>query len=258
MFVVIGIILVVALVLVFFLRDQLTAAIRQTPTNNQEYLSGQLEDIQNEVGRCVNSETQNGIKLLIKNGGNFERNTSYINYLNINYPVMCSEFENSKGCLAQMFLISDLKTKLENDLPNKINKCLELDSFRNKDYDFTEGETSLNIEILDDHLIINLNKLFELNRSSVVVRDEDFTYKIDAPLGDLVAGANKLIQTKASGEEINPALFSILTQNKYRLHVEKSYPDELYDLSVNGNDNYHLYFAILNNGRYERAEGRLK
>src|SRR3989344_908353 len=103
-FVIIGLVLIAVLVIFFFLRESLVDAIRQTPTNTQEYLGTQLEDIKDEVGRCVVQETAKASRELMANGGNFERNIGVLSYDGIDYPVLCVEFENGNGCLAQNLL----------------------------------------------------------------------------------------------------------------------------------------------------------
>ena len=139
-FVIIGIVILASIFLLFFFRDSLTQTIRQTPTNPQEYLGGQLQDIKNEISRCVTKETNDAVDLLIKNSGNFKLSSGYIQYLNVSYPILCREFNdaNNVGCLSKPILISSLQIKLQDYLPEKIESCLNLFSFNSSKITYSQ------------------------------------------------------------------------------------------------------------------------
>ncbi len=252
-FVIVGIVILAIVILVFYFKDSLSKSIREEPVNPQEYLSQQLTDIKEEVGRCVNLETAKASKLLMENGGSFERDFGYIPYFDKKYTILCREFEDGDGCLSQPILISNLGEKLDNYLPREINKCLNMEAFKNKDYKLTLGELKLNNEIFDDYILVNVDFPVELTKNSYSQKEDKFAYSLNIPLGALTKTANDLVQKKASGEEIDPLLYGLLSLNKYRIKVYKPYPDELYDVSLTTNDLYHFYFAIEGAGRYPRA-----
>src|SRR3989338_3570159 len=157
-FVVIGIVILLVLVLLFAFKDKLGEAIRKEPTNVQEYLNLQLEDIKKEYSRCVGSETRNAIKLLIKNAGEFNISTNYIRYAGENYPVLCSQFKDQNlrnGCLARPIFTFEAEEKLNDYLNDEVKSCLNLNSFRNKDYDLNLSEQNLSVKIFEDHILVN-------------------------------------------------------------------------------------------------------
>ena len=81
---------------------------------------------------------------------------------------------------------------------------------------------------------------------------------MDIPLGGFTEVANDLVQIKVSGKEINPTLYQLLSFNKYLIEIRKPYPDEVYDITLTANENYHFYFAIEGIGRYSRPEGTIR
>ncbi len=257
-FVVIGFVIVATVFLLFYFRDSLSKAIRESPTNTQEYLGIQLQDIRDEISRCVGKETNNAAKLLVENAGNFERKSGYMRYVGVNYPILCKEFTDNKGCLASPILISDLNNKLANYLPDKIQKCLNLEDFKSKDYELDLGDTNLNVKIFDEYIIVDINKVIKLTRGNFTTQLSSFSYKVDVPLGSLTNAANDLVQEKASGRDVDPVVYNLITRNKYRVVIKKPYPDEVYDLSLNTNNKYHFYFAFQGVGNHQRVEGRLK
>ncbi len=243
-FVIVGIVIVAAIFLVFFFRESLSKTIRESPADVQEYLNQQLGDIKREIGRCVDSETRDAAKLLIENGGVFNREFNYVAYSGIRYPILCRAMAERDGCLAEYVSVSEMQGKLDKYLPVKINNCLDFSSFENKDYGFVSGNIESNTLISDDNILVTLNFPVELKKDVHSAAEERFVYSVDIPLGELAKTANQLVQKKASGEDVDPISFGILSRNKYRLEVKKPYPDELYDLSLNSDDESHFYFAF--------------
>lgn len=252
-FVVVGVVLIILIGLIFYFRDNLTKALREKPTNVQEYLTQQLSDIKKEIGRCATKETSDASKLLMENGGNFDLSFDFIRHKGVDYAILCREFEDSDGCLSEPILISKLSEKLNNYLPDKINKCLNLEEFKNNDYTLKLGSVDINTDVTDDFILANVDYSIELKKNAYSVKENNFVYKLDIPLGSLTKAANNLVQKKAIGEDIDPILFGLLSMNKYSIKIKKPYPDELYDLSLSANQDYHFYFAIEGTGRYPRA-----
>ncbi len=256
-FIVVGIIVLVTISLVFFFRDSLTKTIRQEPTNVQEYLTQQLDDIKTEIGKCVNQETDKASKLLMKNGGLFERDFGNINYIGVSYPILCREINQTGTCLSEPILIINLQEKLNGYLPEKISKCINLENYKGKDYSLTTGKINLSSQILDEFIVVEVNYPVKLTKGSNSASENRFVYKLNIPLGVLTKVSNDLVQTKADGKEISVNYYNLLNFNKYLIDVKKPYPDEVYDISLTTNDKYHFYFGIEGIGRFNRPEGSL-
>ncbi len=243
-FVIVGIVIVAVIFLTFFFRESLSKTIRESPADVQEYLNQQLGNIKSEVGKCADRETKEAAKLLIENAGVFNREFGYIAYSGVKYPVLCRAMAERDGCLVEYVSVSEMQNKLDNYLPAKINNCLDLDEFRREDYELNSGDMTVSTIVSDENILITLNFPVELRKDVHRVAEERFVYAADIPLGDLTNAVNRLVQKKAGGEDIDGISFGLLNRNKYRLEVKKPYPDELYDLSLTSDDNYHFYFAF--------------
>ncbi|MBI2148682.1 hypothetical protein HYU23_03300 [Candidatus Woesearchaeota archaeon] len=257
-FVIIGVILIVIFSLIFLFKDKITETIRQEPTNPQEYLNQQLNNIKNEIGKCVSKETSEASQLLMQNGGEFEGYGSYINYYGVKYPILCREINNTNTCLSQPIIILDLQNKLDNYLPDKINKCVNLEEFKNKDYVLNLGKFIIKTEIFNDKILVNLDTKISLKKDNIIVESSNLLYDIKIPLGDLSIVANELIQIKASGGKISIVQYNKDKFNKYFIDVRRPYPDEVYKISLTNNPEFNFYFAIEGIGRFERPEGRIE
>ena len=231
-FIVVGIVLIVVFMLFFFFRDKITKTLREEPINPQEYLNQQLDDIKMEIGRCVNQETSKASKLLMENGGVFNRKFGFIRYINISYPVLCREINGTGSCLAEPILISNLQGKLGTYLPEKINKCINLESFKNKDYSLVFRVGNLTAVILDEIIVVDLGFYVKLSKGPYIAEKDSFVYNLNIPLGAFSKLANSLLQVKAGGTEINSLFYELLSFNKYLIQVRKPYPDEVYDISL--------------------------
>jgi len=243
-FVIIGIVLVAVIFLIFFFRESLGKTIRESPTDSQEYLNQQLGDVKREIGRCAELETKAAAKLLMENAGVFERDFGYVVYSGIKYPILCRAMENGEGCLSENIFISDMQNKLDNYLPLKISNCINLNEFRDSDYELSSGNIGVSSLISDKNILITLDFPIELKKGAYSTSEDKFVYAADTPLGEFTNAVNRLVQKKSGGEEIDIISFGMLSKNRYRLELKKPYPDEIYDLSLSTNDEYHFYFAF--------------
>ncbi len=257
-FVVVGIVLLTVVLLLFFFKDKITESVRETPTNPQGYLNQQLNDLKKEVNRCIDKETKDASVLFMKNGGDFSRTFNYMTYSGVNYPILCKAINGTDTCLSQPVLISNFNSKLNNYLPSKVNSCFNFENFKNKDYDLSLGKISVSSEVTNNYVLINLNFSVKLTKGVYSSKSDNFLIKVNTPLGDLFRVTNELVQEKASGKEINPLGYMLSSRNKYNIQVKKPYPDELYDVSLFSDKNYHVYFAIEGIGRFPRPEGRIR
>ncbi len=256
-FVVLGIVVLTAVLLLFYFKDSVVKTVRSTPVHSAEYLSTQLEDLKHELTTCVNKETKDAAGLLILHGGDYQREYDYIRYINVSYPILCRSFKDKKGCLSTPLLLSTLEKKLDLYLVPKIKNCINFEAYRNKDYTLTSGELNLSTTILDETILVTIGMPITLTKGTDSVKSTTSVSKVNVPLGSLVFAVDYLLDKKASEQEIDLISFTLLHKNKYRLRVHKPYPDEVYDLSLSDSPEYHFYFAIEGEGRYPRAEGKL-
>lgn len=252
-FVIVGIVLVVLAALIFFYRDSITKAIRQEPINPQQYLVQQLDDVKKNIGDCVVSEVSEASKILMQNAGSYNREFNYFLYYGKKYPVLCRELEDKSGCLSEPLIVNNFQDRLNEKLPNMINNCLNLEAFKNEDYEINFGELKTSSTIRDKEIILNVDFPVELKKGVYSVKENNFVYAADVPLGELIKVVSEFVQKKASGEEIDPVGYMLINRNKYRLEVKKPYPDELYEVSLMTNNDYIFYFAVEGLGRFERT-----
>lgn len=258
-FVVVGLVIIIVMVLLFTFKDKLIESVREQPADQQMYLQGQLKDIKDQIGDCADKETKEAAKLLMKNGGYFEKPFNYITYSNLSYPILCRKINGSNSCLSEPVLTTAMVLRLQGYLPKKLNRCINLEDFRNKDYVLTSGNLTVeDIKIFEDSMILKIKVPIKLTKGSYSAQASSFSYELNIPLGGLTNSVNKLVQTKANGTEINTLTFTLFSMNKYIVHVRKPYPDELYDVTLGTGEDYHFYFAIEGIGRFERGADRIR
>jgi hypothetical protein len=241
LFVVIGVVLILAILLIFFFRESLTKAIRQTPTNTQEYLSSEIEIIKSSLNKCVTQETISASKLLMQNGGDLQRKTGFIKYKNFNYSILCREFEN--GCLIQPILLNNLNSELSEYLPAKINSCMNWDDFENNDYVLTRGNLNLVPQIFEDTIFVQIDYPIKLTRGAVAVEFNSASYNLEIPLGSLTTAVNEMLSIKATGQEVDLD-YLMLKKNKYVFTIRRPFPDELFNVSTPVNPKFNFYLLL--------------
>ena len=217
-FAIIGIVALVIILMLFFFRNEIAKTIRERPLDPQQYLNQQLNDIKKEIEGCINTETVDAANLLMENGGVFERNTDIIIYNGRNYPILCYAIEDSDSCLSRPLLISNLNEKLNERLITKVSKCASLEAFRNEDYKLETGNISVDSSIRGSDIFVGVEMPVELKKEVYSAKASVFSSVVEIPLGDLVDGANDLLQAEANSTPVDPLAYSISSFNKYIFH----------------------------------------
>jgi len=70
----------------------------------------------------------------------------------------------------------------------------------------------------------------------------------------LFNAANDVLNRRSLFGNFDQVSYGVNSGNKYSIIIERPYPDEIYDVSLVNNPEYHLLFSIEGNGRFDRFE----
>ncbi len=249
-FVVIGLVLIIALVFIFLFRDNLIDFNKKN-TNPQKYLEGQASDINKMINKCLKKEITDATKKLLENAGQFDEPVNYIAYKGRKYRILCQKLKDTDKCLSSPIFLKEINKKLIEYTKNKIENCIKIENFENQGYDITKlSEPILNIEIKNKEIFVDYDYSIKLVRdeNSVIIKSN--SVRLDIPLGEIITETNLVLDQRAKLGRTDPLGLGLLSLNKYSIILHKPYPNEIYDVGLTDNPTYHLYFGVQGNGRF--------
>ncbi len=229
-FVIIGIVLIIALMLVFFLRGRLREEYSKI-INKQEYLNSQLGEIQNVIDKCIVKETNNAANLIGDSGGYFNP-VSYVSYHGKKISILCNNIPDDKKCNAKPLNIEDVNKRFNEYLKNKVKNCINLNAFENQKYTLTKGQFDLVNYIQNDRILVEVNYPITLKLDEFEVKKAKFTKKLSIPLGTAIMLANEIISSEAISGEFDVMTASLLSRGMFTIRQRNSYPAKIYIIDL--------------------------
>jgi len=251
-FVVLGIIIVALIILFFAARSTIFLPL------NQESLSAELEKISNTIEECL-LDNPNGINanelviLMGKQGGylNPEINT-YLPYQDNSVSYLCYNIVNEESCYNRVLLLSNMEEQLNERFESILDSCLDLSSFeRFKPYKLiTPKIPTVDTEILESTIIINLNFPVTLKSDESELSRELFTYTLEYPLGELYQVSQDVLDSETEIGKFDSLTYMLRPSIRGEVIVTllPIYPHKLYTIKRNDNE-YLFQFAVQGEAR---------
>ena len=175
-FVIVAILIVAAIVLLYFFRDKIGISVLEAETPIDQ------------IKKCMRDSVSEGISILSVQGGAISPENYYL-YEDNKVDYLCYSEENYKGCVMQKPLIAqDIKTELESYAQPKVNNCFNSvkDSLEKKGYDVSSENAEVSVELTPGNIIISLE-----NVDLTVTKGDSENYKtiktdLNSKLYDLI------------------------------------------------------------------------
>jgi len=242
LFVILGIVIVVASFLVFYLKTNLFLF---NPT--VEDLNDQIANIQTHVSGCIARVGEEPLRRIGLQGGYLgasEGTYRMYNDSTINY--LCFNMEGRPQCMNRMLLKTEMEKELEDNIDFMLRSCLDVQGFRKfGGFDIIEGEWKSDVDIRNNDIIIKLDYPLTLKskRSDVEITVNEFYKEFDYPLGYLYDSSQKIVEVEAIYGEFDQMIFMLQEKGKIRIDKKRPYPDKIYIMNVRDSD-YVFQFAI--------------
>lgn len=237
-FVIIGVVVLLTFVFLFFLRDEVIEKIRSN-TDTEAYLSSQLDRIKIEViDKCIQEETIAAIRVFGEQGGTFTPVHSAPLYAkNVNF--LCKNIKGKDTCLNQGFIHSDVEKYLQDYLNEAVFNCINLNAFENKDYEIKTGQFNLDLNVRFKEILVKVNYPITLTKGEKSAKYDNYEKIFAVPLGAFIEIVNKILDSEAKTGYFDPALF----YSQYIVRWEYSYPHKVYIIEPVDNS-YKFQFAV--------------
>jgi len=218
LFVIIGIIIVVAIALVFFVFKDKFAP--------EKSIS---QDVRQKMEKCIKDSANLAIDEIISHGG-YSDNT-IISKKNILFeetriPILCSTSNYNELCTnLEPMLIQNSEKEIKNLINGKIENCFsELETQLKKAYSYEAEPTFIDVKIMPSYVDIIVKKKITIQKSNQTENFEDFDQKINNGLYDSLVLTNEIINEElkcdCERESCNADIIK-LNKNNHNFEITK-------------------------------------
>lgn len=239
MFVIIGIVILLLIVLVFYARNI------SLPVT-KENLADELDAINEHITNCLELISEEPIIRIAEQGGylNPSKDTFRL-YNDTRVSYLCYNIPNSETCQNRLLL----KTGMEQDLSNNINSllltCLNIESFNSNILQISSSPWQASVLINKNNINVNLDypvNIKSLRSGTEIKNQEVYSIAFNYPLGDLYQVSQDIINEEAANGDFDQLPYMLLNKN-YKIIKLRPYPDKLYIIQRIDN-NYRFQFFI--------------
>ncbi len=237
-FIILGIVILVAIALVYSLRNLVGIGIEP-----QRFLSLRLEPLRDDVNRCIDKEARDALYLIGKQGGTLDPiKYKFYNGNNVNY--LCYNIVGDERCSNHIVLVTDMVKELNNYLQSKLSDCINIKGISKKlFYNINVGKLSVDTRILANDVLVKVNLPITLSKGESTLSISDFSKTVNIPLGSLYDTVYDIVDSETSTGEFLQLPYMLAKRGSVEVNVDKPYPDKIYILNKK-NDNYIFQFAI--------------
>lgn len=246
-FIIIGIVVLVVFLLVFFLREDIFVSVQKVKSTDV-YLKGQMKEIVNEINRCVDLEARKGLKVLGDQGGYFKPENS-LYYYGYNVAYLCSEVKDENTCRNNMLLEERLENDINDYMKERLKECIDLRGFK-QGFKIHDYEMIYDMSLFDVDTDINKKNVefrvflpVEVVSGELKQSKDEFVKFVDVPFGEVIVIVNDILNLEATAGDFETTSYSIFRFGKYDIGKRRVFPDKIYTIVVIGSD-YRFQFAI--------------
>tara|TARA_Y100000034_G_C6620035_1_gene270308 strand:+ start:77 stop:520 length:444 start_codon:yes stop_codon:yes gene_type:complete len=141
-----------------------------------------------------------------------------------------------------MLTIPHMEQELEDTISSALETCINVQDYSS---DLTGlGESwVLEVDILQSGVDLTLTYPVEITQDEQIITQEEFSYVIDAPLGELYDVTIDIVNSEASVGDFDQLIYMLQKFSKYTIYKYKPYPDKIYQVRLREGD-FIFQFAI--------------
>lgn len=233
-FIILGIIILAAVILFFYVKSNVYFG-----PATQGRLQQELPVIKEHIEECLKESTEPYLRKIGKQGGFLDPNEdTYKYYFGDKISYLCYNIHNDKRCINRMLLKSQIEDQLEQEIKKELLGCIDIESFKKSGYEI-EYPSTLNtpdLAIGQDSVVIFLNFPITIRKDQTEVKEFLFKTKINYPLGRLFNSVQDIITAESILGDFDTTSYSFFktrnTNVPYIIKKLQPYPDKLYILKI--------------------------
>ncbi len=237
MFIIAGIVVVAAVLLLLYLRGQILVVV--TPEN----LPDQLLPIRDHIQDCLKTTAPDYIERIGLQGGYLSTpESTYRLNKGITISYLCYNVGRSPLCYNRMLTRSHMEIELSKAIAEGLQTCLNLKKFE-RGFSMSIGSLLVNTEIGQDTVSVTANLPITLTKESATVSEEEFSETFDYPLGRLYDVSQDIVGIESTYGEFDQLGYMLSKRGQYVIEKQRPYPDKLYILQQKDNS-YIFQFHV--------------
>lgn len=224
MFIVAGIVVVAAVLLLLYLRGQIFVVV--TPEN----LPDQLIPIRDHIKNCLQEVAPDYIERIGLQGGYLSTpEGTYRLNKGVTISYLCYNVGRSPLCYNRMLTRAHMETELSKAIAEGLQTCLNLKRFE-RGFDMSIGSLAVATEIGQDTVSVTANLPITLTKETATVSEDEFTEVFDYPLGRLYDVSQDIVDIESVYGEFDQLNYMLSKRGQYIVEKQRPYPDKLYIL----------------------------
>jgi len=238
LFIILGILIVAAVVLVLYLRGQLFFG-PVTPDN----LNTKMIPIKEHIIKCLQEVSPQYIEQIGLQGGYLATPTdTYRMWDNETVSYLCYNIKKHPICYNRMLTKAHMEQELENSLELGLAQCIDISKFEGKGYDIVYGKRKSTVEIGNDKVIVTVKMPITIKKDDVSITEDEFTANFNYPLGRLYNVAQDIVDVETQYGEFDQLTYMLMKKGQYIINKQRPYPDKLYILKTKDNPYIFQFF----------------
>ena len=226
-FIILGIVIAAAAILVLFIRGQFFFG-PVTPDN----LANKMIPISEHITNCVKDVAPDEIERIGLQGGHLKTaKDTFRKERDIPVSYLCYNVKDNPTCYNRMLLISEMEEELNEAIKARLSGCINVKKFE-KGFDTKLGNLKVEAEIGKDNVAVNVNYPITLIKGNVEVDEDEFSVNFNYPLGRLYEASQDIINVEAEFGEFDQLSYMLVKRGQVVVEKQRPYPDKLYVLKA--------------------------
>jgi hypothetical protein len=194
-FIVVGILIVVAIVLIFIFQSKLETIISGSPNPTQF--------IQN----CVKDDLELAFENIIASGGVYYSNSNPEQFYLINntrYAILCTTNASRTSCINQHpLLINEAQQTIRQEIISEVEGCFNQLRKKYPAAEISIGELTFDVELKENLVSVSINRPLSINSGEDSNLIEDFSFYINSKIYNFLDIASVIVNTESGCNCVN-------------------------------------------------------
>ncbi len=238
-FMVLGLVVLAAVVLLFFMRGQFLFG----PVTVEKIEDKAMGPIRDHIDDCVNEVAPDYFERIGLQGGYLRTpEDTYRLYDGITVSYLCYNMEDLPTCYNRYLTVGEMETQLEDAIREGLGTCLNVKKLA-KGLDVYLGDLKVDVDVGDYNSIVNVNFPVKIGRGDVFVEEDEFETVLDVPLGALFGVARDIIEIETQVGEFEQLVYMLSHKGQFVIDKKKPYPDKMYILTSKDSEYIFQFFV---------------
>lgn len=238
-FIVLGLVILVAVILMLYLRGQFIFG----PVTVEKLEQQGIVPIQEHIDSCVQEVAPDYFERIGLQGGYLATPVdTFRSYNGVPISYLCYNIEGKFNCYSRYLTKSNMETQLEEAIKEGLSSCLNLQKF-GKGSKIAVGSLDVEVEIGDFVSLVTVNLPVTVSKGDVVVEESKFESEVDVPLGALYEVSRDIVEVETLAGDFDQLAYMLIHKGQYIIDKKKPYPDKLYILKTKDSDYIFQFFV---------------